>query len=393
MQLAHKIEIKPTEEQAKKLECACGCARFAYNWGLAKWKEMYEEWKKDNSKIKPNIYRVRKEFNNIKKSQFPWIYDSPKDANQQAFFNLGFAFKMLWKKVGKYPKFKSKKSKKSFYVGNDRIKINGNYITLPKIGVVKMTEILRFNGKIMNGVVSKVANKWFISILVDTICVKKTNIKNKVVGIDMGLKNFATLSTGEKIEAPQFLRKLQKKLSRRQKQNSRKKFDSNNRKKSNLKLSKIHYKIWCKRNDFLHKLSHKICRENQMICLEDLAIKNMKKNRRLATSIGDAGWAEFKRQIKYKSKIFGNNIFFADKFFASSKICSNCGYKKQKLLLSERVFVCDKCKSTLDRDINAAINLSRLGHSRIYACGHETSTNSISELASIVDDTRTQMQI
>lgn len=389
MQLAHKIEMKPNKEQGQKLLQSCGCARFAYNWALAKWQEMYQSWKLDNSLTKPNANRIKKEFNAIKEEQFPWIYDSPKDANQQAFANLDQAFKRFFKKKAKFPKFKKRKNKKSFYVSNDKFKIKENTITLPKIGEIKLTEQLRFLGKIISATISKIAHKWFASIQVETNVRKKKQIVNEVVGVDLGLTNFATLSTGEVVGSPKPLRKYTKLLKLRQRQHTKKIKGSNNRIKSAMKISRLHYKISCQRKDFLHKLSTKICRENQTICLEKLKVKNMMKNHCLARSIGDAGWYEFRRQIEYKAKIYGNDIVFADTFYPSSKTCSSCGHKKNNLSLKDRVFLCESCGLEINRDLNAATNLSRLGHSRIYACGHETSTNSMLELASFVDEART----
>lgn len=389
MQLAHKIEIKPNGTQEQKLLQACGCARFAYNWALAKWQSMYEAWKLDNSLPKPNANRIKKEFNGIKAEQFPWIYYSPKDANQQAFTNLDQAFKRFFKKKAKFPKFKKSKSKKSFYVSNDKFKIKENIITLPKIGEVKLTEQLRFSGKILSATISKVAHKWFASIQVETNIKPQTAHVNQVIGVDLGLTSFVTLSTGEIVESPKPLKKYTKLLKLRQRQHSKKIKGSNNRSKSAMLLSRLHYKISCQRNDFLHKLSTMMCRENQTICLEKLKVKNMMKNHCLARSISDAGWSEFRRQIEYKAKIYGNDIVFADTFYPSSKTCSGCGHKKNNLSLKDRVFLCESCGLEIDRDLNAAMNLSRLGYSRIDACGHETSADSMLELASFVDETRT----
>lgn len=386
MHLAHKIEMKPTKTQVQKLICACGCARFAYNWGLNKWTQMYESYKQDNNLPKPNANIVKKEVNAIKETSFPWIYESPKDANQQAFTNLNSAFQRFYNKKAKYPKFKNKHNKNSFYISNYRIKVNEFIVTLPKIGKVKLTEKLRFEGKILNAIISKTANKWFISISVDTKIKYKKQKRNEVVGIDLGLTTFATFSNGEIAEAPKPLRKYQKQLIKKQRMLSRKKIGSNNRKKASILYAKMHYKIACIRNDFLHKLTNKICRENQTICLEDLQVKNMLKNHKLAKAISDVSWGEFNRQIQYKSLIYGNVVVYADKFYPSSKTCSNCGNKKKQLNLSERTFVCENCGLNLDRDLNASYNLSRLGYSRIEACGHETSVDSMLELASIVGE-------
>ena len=374
MQIAHKIEMKPNKEQVQKLNCACGCARFTYNWGLSKWNEMYQAHKLDNSLPKPCANSIKKMFNKIKKDAFPWIYESPKDSNQQPFANLNNAFFRFFKKIAKYPQHKKKKSNESFYISNDRFSISGFDIKLPKIGNIKLTEELRFEGKIISATVSKVANKWFVSITVDSEVIKEKEVKNLYTGIDLGLIDFATFSNGEKVKTPKFYRKSEKKLKRLHKLLSRKKQKSNNRNKAKIKLAKKYYKTSCQRKDFLHKLSTKTCRENQTICMEDLAVKNMMKNHKKAKSISDAGWYEFRRQLQYKSKIHNNNLVIVNRYYASSKICFNCQCKNNDLQLSDRTFICSNCNHECDRDINAAKNLSRLGYNRINACGHETST-------------------
>ena len=364
MSIAHKIEIKPNKEQITLLNKACGCSRFAYNWGLAKWQEMYLAWKGNNQLPRPNDKLIKKEFNKIKEEKFPWIYESPKDANQQAFANLGKAFKRFFKKTSKYPKKKKKKTQESFYVSNDQFKVKGKVLTLPLIGKVKMTEELRFEGKILNAVVSKQAGKWFISICIDKEIKKEPKFKNKVVGIDLGLNSFAALSTenGEElVKAPKPYKAWERKIKRANRLVSRKVKGSNNRKKAVMKLGKVHYKVSCKRKDFLHKLSTRICCENQVICLENLKVQNMMKNHKLAKSIADVGWSEFRQQIEYKAKFYGCEVVIADQWFASSKTCSNCGSKNQDLKLSDRTYNCSICDLNLDRDINAARNLVRVG--------------------------------
>lgn len=390
MQIAHKIEIKPNKSQIQLLRKACGCARFTYNWALNAWQHMYQAHKVDKTLPKPNANLIKKEFNKIKKTQFPWIYESPKDANQQPFANLNNAFTRFFKKLGKFPKFKKKKNNESFYVSNDKFKIIDQTIQLPIIGKVPLTEKLRFQGKIINATVSTQGGKWFVSIVVDSVVVKKKKIKKQVVGIDLGLINFATLEDGKKFKSPKPLKKYEKILKRRQRQYSKKQVGSNNKFKSAMKLNKLHYKISCKRKDFLHKLSTKICCENQVICLENLKVQNMMKNHKLAKAISDTGWSEFRRQIQYKSQIYGNDVVVADQFYASSKTCSNCGCKKKELSLKDRVFVCDICNFKIDRDVNAARNLSRLGleflrnkeDNRINACGHLASVASALDVVS-----------
>jgi putative transposase len=357
MILSHKIQLDPTVKQRIALAKACGCARFAYNWGLAEWKKQYENGEK------PNANSIKIKFNEIKKEKYPWIYESPKDANQQAFTNLGNAFKRFFKKQGKYPKFKKRGVHDSFYVSNDKFSTNGFTAKLPLIGEVRMFEKLRFKGKIQSGVVSRIADKWFLSISVDVGDKKKrpTGKRNKIIGVDVGIKDFAVTSRGEKFEGPKALRNNLKKLRRESKSLLRKQKGSNRSFKAKLRLSKTHYRIKCLRNDFINKLTTKLCRENQAIVIEDLAVSNMLKNRRLSRAISDCGWGELKRQLDYKSKIWNTEILVADRFYPSSKVCSQCGVVKDSLSLSERVFHCPECGLTIDRDVNAAKNLCTLG--------------------------------
>lgn len=375
-QLTHKIQLDPTKDQIIQLEKAAGCARFAYNWGLNKWNEMYKEWKGNNTLEKPSAFLIKKKFNSIKEKEFPWIYESPKDSNQQAFTFLGKSFSSFFKKISKFPQFKSKhKSKSSFYISNDKFSIEENIIKLPIIGQIKLKEKLRFEtGLILNCTISKESNgKWFASIPVDindNSEKREKNIKNEVIGLDLGLTSFVTGSDGVKFNAPKPLKKYQNKLAKLQRQHARKVKGSKNKEKSRKKVAKLHYKIKSIRNDFLHKLSTKICSENQTIVLEDLKVKNLLKNHKLAKAIADVSWSEFRRQIDYKSKIYNNNLVIANQYYPSSKTCSGCGCVNNGLTLRDRTFTCSGCGLVIDRDYNASLNLSTLGLRGIKACGH-----------------------
>jgi len=349
--LSHKIRIYPTEEQERVLVCSCGVARFAYNWGLAEWKKQYEEGSK------PNANLLKKQFNSIKREQFPWMYDCPKDANQQAFTDLGSAFQRFFKKQGKYPRFKKKGVRDSFYVSNDKFSFCGDYVKLPKIGKVRAAEQLRFTGKINSGTVSRIADKWFISISVDVGDYIKPRVSDAVVGVDLGVKSFVTTSGGVQTDASAFLKCDLKRLRRLSKGHSRKVRGSNNRRKSALRLARLHYKVKCKRSDYIHKLTTRLCSENQAIIVEDLNVRGMLKNRKLSRSIADAGFGEFRRQLEYKCKVYGSCLVKVGRFFPSSKQCSNCGCIKVDLKLSDRVYVCEHCGFVKDRDVNAALNL------------------------------------
>jgi putative transposase len=355
MILSHKIELIPNEEQKKYFLKAAGTSRFVYNWALAEWNRQYKNGEK------PNYYKLKKEFNAIKYQEFPWLKEIHKDAHAKPFEDIKNAFQKFFKKVAKYPKFKKKSHGRSFYISNDKFLIDGFIIKLPKIGKIKLTEKLRFNGKIMCGTVSQDVDRWFISISVDMDNYNKNRKYNNIVGIDLGINSALTLSTGEKILSPKPFKKYLKKIKKLSIKHSKKQKMGKNRKKIKIKLAKLYRKIRKIRTDFIHKTVTRICRENQTIIIENLNIKKMIKNHKFAASILDIGFYEIRRQFEYKSKIYGNKLIIADKFFPSSKTCSRCGNIKDHLELSIRIYCCDECKNKIDRDINAAINLRTLG--------------------------------
>ncbi len=358
MNLTHKIEILPNKKQQVIIHKACGTARFTYNYALKQYESIYNEYKLDNNKPKPNILQIKKEFNKIKETEFPWIYESPKDANQQPFANLKTAFTRFFKGKSKYPKLKKKKTNESFYVSNDKFKLNEKEVNLPIIGKVKMREKLRFIGKIANATISKIANKFYININVElSENYKRNRINNGKIGLDLGIIDFVTDSNGKKVKAPKPLKRYNKVLKRTQRRLSKKKIGSKNRKKAKMKLNKLHFRISNIRNDFLHKLSTNICRENQIINIENLKVSNMIKNHKLAKAISDLSWYTFRTMLEYKCKLYENTLNLLDTFYASSKLCFNCGNKKTNLSLADREYNCDICKICIDRDVNAAINI------------------------------------
>lgn len=354
MILSHKIALDPTFKQANALARACGVARFTWNWGLAEWKRRYEAGEK------PTASKLKLEWNKIKGEQFPWVKESPKGANQQPFVNLGIAFSKFFKKAAKYPQFKRKGQHDSFYVENDKLKLIDKAIRLPVIGSVRMHESLRFEGRVMAATVSRIAGKWFIALQVDLTSSLLPRTGNEQVGVDLGLSAFATFSTSEKVLAPKPLKVHLKKLKLAQRQLSRKMKGSARRKKAAQLVARLHYRVACVRGDFLHKLSTRVCRENQTVVIEDLCVKNMVKNHKLARSISDAGWSEFRRQIEYKSLMYETDLRVVDRFFPSFKTCHRCGQANPYLRLSDRIFKCG-CGYTEDRDINAAKNLRTAG--------------------------------
>lgn len=352
MILSHKIQLNPNNKQANYFAQASGCARLAYNWGLNEWKKQYEIGEK------PNIFALRRQFNEIKKREFPFVLNVSKCAPQQALIDLGQSFTNFFHSIKQgrkpgFPRFKRKGIHDSFYLDNLNFAVNGKKIRIPKLGWVRMTEKLRFAGKIMSATVSKTAGKWFVSIPVKVPdgpeC--SDNQVYSAVGVDLGIKHLATLSDGTVFENPKSTRKYENKIRRLSKSLSRKVKGSSNWKKAKAKLAKAYYKIVCTRKDVLHKLTHFLVSNYSHICIEDLNVKGMIKNHCLAKAVLDCGFGEFRRQLSYKAL----HVQIIDRFFPSSKMCSHCG-QIHDMPLSKRTMKCD-CGLVLDRDLNAAKNI------------------------------------
>jgi len=367
---SHKIRLDPTVKQSTYFSKACGVARFTWNWALARYQEKYKNGEK------PNALKLKKEFNSMKKEHFPWVYEVTKYASQQPFIFLRSAFSAFFSKNAKYPKFKKKGVHDSFYIGGDQVKVQGKRIKIPNLGWVRMREELRFSGKIQSATISKVADFWFVSISVETKDLPLPCKSQAIVGVDLGVKALATLSTGEKISGVKSLQSHLSKLKRWQRRLSRRVKGSKNAQKLKLKIAKLHYRISCIRKDTLHKVTTYLTETFQSLVIENLDISKMLSNKSLARHISDMGFFEFKRQLCYKAMLRGNTIFIADKWFPSSKTCSHCGYVKQELKLSERVFYCDQCHYQSDRDHNAAKCLEKLctvSSTGTDACGQDGS--------------------
>ena len=363
---SHRIALDPTVEQSIALSRACGVARFTWNWALDAWNKKYAS----GEKVTANALKL--EWNKLKHEKFPWVGESPKDANQQPFSNLNSAFQRFFKRKSKRPSFKRKGEHDSFYVSNDKFSVDGLTVRLPVIGPVRMLEELRFDGKITSGTVSREANRWFLSVSVDTD-VKRLPKTDKSVGVDLGLKTAVVCSDGTSFDAPKPLKQNLKRLKRRSRRHSRKQKGSTNRKKSKLRLARLHARIKNIRRDWTHKVTSKLIHENQVICIEDLNVKGMVANRKLARAICDVGWYEIRRQLEYKALWYGRDVRVIGRFIPTTKTCSNCGCKKDSISLSTRVYSCDHCGIEIDRDLNAAINIRTAGLAGTYACGPEGS--------------------
>jgi len=356
-------------KQDAALVRACGVARFAYNWALARWNEVYREGGK------PSGYSLKREWNTVKRVQFPWVYDSPKNANEQAFGDLQQAFNHFFRGEAERPKFKKRGVHDAFYVSNDKVRFDGQRVRLPVIGWVRMRESLRFEGKVISARVVREADQWHIAVQVELAESPPPSEGTGVVGVDLGLTHLATLSTGEKIDNPRALAVNLKRLQRLSRQLSRKQRSSKNRAKACRKLARLHLRIANLRRDALHKLTTRLVRENQTVVAERLHVKGMVRNRHLSRTISDAGWGEARRQLVYKGELYGTEVILADRFYPSSKRCSGCGSVKPQLYLGERVYVCMECGLVLDRDHNAALNLEQYPglQGNLYACGEEGS--------------------
>lgn len=366
MILTHKIRLVPTKDQENYLRKTVGVARFTYNWALQEYKKQL-----DNGE-KPNIYTIKRNFNNIKHQQFPWITEVTKCASDRPFLNLKDAFDRFFKKQNKFPKFHKKGKNDSFYIQNDTLQLKSKRVRIPKLGWVKLREYLRFRGKICSATVSRTGKRWFISIPVNILVPFKSSKSQGTIGIDLGIKHFAVLSDGTVIEAPKSLKKYQKKLNRLNRRLSRTKKGSNNRKKAIKRLTNCYFKITSIRDGFLHKLTTHLAKTYKTIVIEDLAVQEMQQAKWLAKEIQDLCFSKFKEQLKYKTKIYKTTLIIANRYFPSSKTCSVCGKINKNLKLSDRTFKCN-CGNVLDRDLNAAINLKNYteGSSEINACGQD----------------------
>lgn len=375
MILAHQIALDPTAKQRQALVRTAGVARFVFNLALAEWKRQYEAGER------PNALALKKEFNAVK-GMFPFVLEVTKCAAEGAFANLQKAFQNFFRRVKAgqkpgYPRFKKRGRRDSFGVANDKFRLDGRRVRLPRIGWVWCREALRFSGKIMGAVVSRQADRWFISIQVDVGAVEKApRTRGRVVGVDLGLTTFATVSDGrktEKVEAPKPLKAGLKRLRRAQRVLSRRQKGSRRRERARRRVARMHRRVADVRNDFLHKLTTRLARTTRAVVVEDLNTKGMVKNRHLARAISDAGWGEFRRQLEYKTRLHGSRLIVVDRWFPSSKTCSGCGSVKTALLLSERQYACEQCGLVLDRDENAALNIRTLGLRGNYARGPEGS--------------------
>lgn len=354
-----KFRIYPNKEQQNLINQTLGCCRFIYNIGLDMRNKAFENGEKINySKTCAMLTELKRN------DEFSFLRDADSVALQQSLRDLDKGFVNFFQKRARHPRFKSKhNNRQSYRTMNQRnnIRIVGKYIKLPKLGYVKVRQSMDV-GKINNATIVRTpTNKYFVVLTVEFKPEVKQN-NGGSIGVDVGIKEFYSDSNGNVVSNPRFLEKSLKKLSREQRKLSRKQKGSNNRNKQRIRAAKVHEKITNQRNDFLQKISTMLISENQVICIEDLKIKNMVRNRKLARCISSVSWGKFFNMLEYKANWYGNNIIKVPTMYPSSQTCSCCGYKNPLVKnLAVRKWECPSCHTKHDRDTNASINILNKG--------------------------------
>ena len=361
----YKTELDLNNGQRTACLKHAGAARFAYNWGLARSKEVYHTTGK-----RPSVEALHKELVQLKQTDFPWMYEVSKCCIQEALRDLDKAYKNFFrrvalKKVGQwkgktgYPKPK----KKSKAIGSFRvygsIHVYPDAIQLPRLGKLRLHEhgYIPTDVKVLSATVSEKAGRWFVSVQVEEEQEKPVSTATSAIGVDLGIKTLATLSDGVTFDNPRALKHAQKKLRRLERQKSRRKLGSKNRKKTCRKIAKLHVHIANIRKDASHKLTAYLCKNHALVAIEDLHVAGMLRNHQLAQAVSDSNLGEIRRQLEYKSLWYGAHLEVIDRWYPSSKTCSGCGWVNEALSLADRTFNCQQCGLVLDRDLNAAINV------------------------------------
>ena len=359
MQRSHVIRMYPTMDQETQLRKTAGTSRYAYNWALAKWKEMHKAVVDGESTERPSTVKLSAIWT---KERPEWSKETNRSSQTQAIMNVGKAFQNLWRGIGKYPQFHKKGRKESFYVNNSHAWVKGSLISLPNIGRVRLAEPLRYSGKVMSYTVSTYAGQWYVAVAVETLDDVRPHCCNpqSVVGVDVGLHHIAVASDGTTCDAPESLKRLERKIKDRQRALSRSHRNSNNYRKLLLKKQRVQNRINNIRKDVTHKFTTTISKNHGVVVTEDLNLKGMKEKaqwKSLRRSLQSSMMGMILWQLSYKAQ----KHVKVDRFFPSTKMCSSCGHVREEVPLSERTYVCPACGAVIDRDMNAAVNLMKSG--------------------------------
>jgi putative transposase len=382
----YKTELDLNDKQRTACMKHAGASRFAYNWGLARSKQVYRATSK-----RPTAIDLHKELNALKKTDFPWMYEVSKCAPQEALRDLDTAYRNFFRRLAlkKACQFKGKLGfpkckKRSKAIGSFRltgsIKVFSDSIQLPCLGCLRLHEhdFIPTAAKVLSATVSEQAGRWFVSVQVEEEQEKPVPTATSAIGVDLGIKTLATLSDGAIFDNPRALKHAQKKLRRLERQKSRRKKGSKNRAKTRKITARLHARIANIRKDATHKLTTYLCKNHALVAIEDLHVAGMLKNHKLAQAVSDSNFGEIRRQLEYKAQFSGVHVVAIARFYPSSKTCSGCRHVKPELSLSERTFACEDCGMVLDRDLNAAKNILsealRCTASSVgtYACGERS---------------------
>ena len=393
IQRAYKTELDLNNEQMAVCKKHAGAARWAYNWGLVRKQDEYR-----TTGTTPSAIDLHRELNVLKQTDVPWMYEVSKCAPQEALRNLDTAFAHFFRRVklkqqGKlhgnlgYPQRKTRKHGLGSFRLTGSIVVFPGAIQLPRLGRLRLKErdYLPINAHILSATVREHAGHWYVSVLVEQEFTITAN-SGPVVGVDLGIKNLATLSDGTTEPNPRHLGSRLKKLNRLQRGVSRKQKGSCNRRKAVRRLATLHRRVAYQRANTLHQFTSRLAKTKAVVVIEDLNVAGMLKNHHLAQAIGDVGFSEFRRQLTYKAAWYGCQILVASRWEPSSKTCSACGWLDGDLSLADRVFRCERCGLVFDRDLNSARNLEKLAGSSTdsqNACGEESAGQSLVALVKL----------
>ena len=387
---AYRTELDPNNKQQTLLLMSAGVARFAWNWGLSRRIDEYRATGRSS-----NAVEQHRQLNTIKERLFPWMYEVSKCCAQEALRNLDRAYRNFFEGRARFPRFKSRKRGAGSFRLTGSIHVTHDWVQLPHLGKIRLKErgYIPMDAHILSATVSNEGGRWFVSVSVQEEAEPHPNW-GPIAGVDLGINRMATVSDGTIFENPRALKRRERRLRRLQRSVSRKRKGSMNRVKAVLKVQRLHLRVRNVRLDALHKATMWLARTKSAICIEDLNVSGMQKNRHLAKAISDVGMYEFRRQLEYKTKWYGSRLVVADRFYPSTKTCSGCG-SVQDMELSDRTYACPMCVLAMDRDLNAAINLQTVAASSaetLNACGEESAGvahMSHVELASVKQEANT----